>query len=449
MGNPDTVKYVKKIVYNKYISPFESDKHKCVGVELEFPLLNMRKNPVDTKLVNGLMEHIISMGCGFELLQRDMEGNIAAVENDHGDVISFDNSYNNIEFSMAKAITVAEIAYRFYGYFNSIQRYLMLHDYIITGLGTNPYKRYINDSPVKISIYNAIRGYLFSVKGSQYHKYSYFPSYISSVQTHIDLKPNEITMALNLYAKLDFVRALLFSNSLPFEDSGTQFAKYICYRDFLWEMSGFSYNPLNVGKYDLWFGSIDDIVNSYLPRSIFYRKRNETYEHFTPVPLIDYFSDEKHGALPEDIQSFISFHTIELTARGTLEIRSDCAQPLKTTFAPAAFNQGLSLDLIKTKQLCDAFFEDNNIKFKNSELRNFIVSGEIIPRLDRKKLSEFILNLIDISYNALLQFSRGDETFLLPLYKRAETLAPPVLDTISALKSNNPIEDIIYANSLL
>src|SRR5665647_2519117 len=437
--------YVKNLIYNKYIFPFDknNDNDKNVGIELEFPLLNLNKLPVEMDIINGLMDFIMSGPYGFKMIRRDLDGNIAGLINDDGDVISFDNSFNNIEFSMAKAPSISIIAIKFYQYIELIQKYLRKFNYIITGLGTNPYKEYITDSPVKIEIYNAIRDHLTKTKGDKYHNYSYFPPYLSSVQTHIDVKNTDLITAFNLYAKLDFVRAILFSNSLPFNDSGISFKKFICFRDYLWEKSGFSYNPLNVGKNDIEFTSIDQIVNNYLDRSIFFKLRNEDYTSFTPIPIKDYFTDKRYDSIPEDINTFLSFRTIELTFRGTIEVRSDCSQPLKEAFAPAAFNHGLSYKLNDATTLCNTFLSENNIKYSNSQLRNFIISGNTIPGVISSSLSDFIIRLIDISSEGLIINSSGDEIYLAPLYSRAEALTCPALNTKSLLEQGNSIEKII------
>lgn len=442
--------YVKNLIYIKYILPFNknNDSNKNVGVELEFPILNLSKKPVEMHVINGLMDHIMSVSYGFRLLQRGSDGNIAGLINDDGDVICFDNSYNNIEFSMAKAPSISIIAKRFYLYIELIQEYLRKNNYIITGLGTNPFKEYITDSPVKIEIYNAIRSYLIKSQGDKYHKYQNFPPYLSSVQTHIDVKNTDLITAFNLYAKLDFVRAILFSNSLPFIDSGINFKKYICFRDYLWEKSGFSYNPLNVGKNDFEFTSIDQIVNSYLPRSIFIKARKGKYTSFSPIPIKDYFSDKCYNSIPEDIDTFLSFRTIELTYRGTIEVRSDCSQPLKEAFAPVAFNHGLSFKINEAISLCDTFFSEYNIKYSNSQLRNFIVSGNAIPGISSYALSDFVVHLIDISSEGLVNNSPVDNIYLKPLYNRAEELTCPAIYTKALLEHGYPLEKVIlqYSN---
>jgi gamma-glutamylcysteine synthetase len=408
---------VRNLIYDKYIKPFydkyDSGEIGFVGVELEFPLINLNKKPVSTSITNQLMKHIVSQDWGFSISCIDDNGNICEVKRtltNGEEVIGFDNSYNNLEFSMAKARTIAAISERFYNYLSNILDFLGQYDYTIIGIGSNQYKQYIEDSPVETEPYKTIHKYLTDApyydngqESLTYHNYNIFPAYISSVQTHVDVEPEHLADAFNLFSRLDFVRAILFSNSPPLYDMPIELKDYICCRDYLWENSGFAYNPESVGKNDFFANDYDDIIDNYLQRSIFMRIRQDAsgttkYEHFKPVPLYKYFSDPAFDAIPEDIFSFLSFKTVELTFRGTLEIRSDCAQQLENAFAPVYFNFGLSKNLQNACQLCDDFWDLHDLyKISNSTLRNQILSGKkisaIIPSITDDVIADFIEKL--------------------------------------------------------
>ncbi|UKI36008.1 MAG: hypothetical protein L6V93_18630 [Clostridiales bacterium] len=63
-------------------------------------------------------------------------------ENAHGDVISFDNSYNNFEFSLCYGNNLCEIKKRFDEYFAEAQNYFSRENYELIGRGTNPNKKH-------------------------------------------------------------------------------------------------------------------------------------------------------------------------------------------------------------------------------------------------------------------------------------------------------------------
>ncbi len=400
---------VRKLIFNKYIKPFydkyDSGDIGFVGVELEFPLINLSKKPVSTEITNLLMNHIILQDWGFSISCSDDNGNICELKRTlptGNEFIGFDNSYNNLEFSMAKEHTVNEISERFYNYLSNILDFLAQFDYTISGIGSNQYMQYIEDSPVEMEPYKTIRSFL-----TENCNDIYFPAYISSAQTHIDVEPEYLADAFNLFSRLDFVRAILFSNSPPLYNMPIEMKDYICCRDYLWENSRFGYNPESVGKNDFYAKDYDDIIDNYMQRSIFMRIRQdengmENYEHINPIPLYKYFSDSEFNAIPEDISTFLSFKNVELTFRGTLEIRSDCAQPLENVFAPARFNFGLSNNLQAACQLCDDFWDTHNLHtVSNSTLRNQIISGkkisEIVPTITDDVISDFIAKLIDLA----------------------------------------------------
>ncbi|MBO5021526.1 MAG: hypothetical protein J6D52_12745, partial [Clostridia bacterium] len=317
----------RKIVQKEFIAPFCKKGRKNIGVELEFPLLNLAKAPVDKKLALGLLEKMLSSG--FRVAEYGADSNPAFIINDDGDVLSFDNSYNNFEFSMEKCENLYEMSQRFYKLYEGVQNYLLPLGYSLCGIGANPFHPHLTSSPVSFPVYSLIKEFLGSFSGGTYHSYTDFPAYLSSVQTHLDVPIDNLAKALTLFADLDFVRALLFSNSPAFPDS-EGFENAVCFRDYLWEKSGFGSLQNNVGKVEGKFSSAKDIENLILSRSMFYRVRDSKYELVPETTVAKYFL--RTDAKEEDINSYLSFQNVEITRRGTLEVRSDCAQPIKDAF---------------------------------------------------------------------------------------------------------------------
>ena len=122
-------------------------------------------------------------------------------------------------------------------------------------------------------------------------------------------------------------------------------------RKFLWENSNFK--PLNVGKNKI-YTSLDDLINDYMNRNIFYVLRNN---HFLllneKLPLNQFFNkskvmvynelSKKQFIVPsiDDFKNFRSYKSVELTRYGTLEIRTDCTQKFDEIFKLVAFNVGI------------------------------------------------------------------------------------------------------------
>lgn len=412
----------RKIIYDTFLKPFETKKVGNIGVELEFPLINKANCDVDTKFARGIFDLFLKDGFKTEIA--DKNGNPLFIINKFGDCISFDNSYNNFEFSLNYGDNLLEIKERFDVYFKKVNDYFNSNNHTLVGLGTNPNKKYISQNHVGFDTYKMVNEYLSKIPGK--HEMSDFPAYLSSVQTHLDVNLKDLPKAYTLFSKLDFARAILFSNSPDFDDKG-----YLCYRDYLWENSGFGAGKNITGKIDEEFTNTDDIIEFFCKKSMFNRIRDGKYETFKPVNIVEYFENPKYEAIESDINEYLSFKNVEITRRGTLEIRSDCAQPFFRAFAPPAFNLGILENIDEAIDATEGFFDENNIELSNTELRNIVISGKKLSKIcDEDFLSDFLYDLIEIASEGLEKRGKGEEIFLSPLYKNAVTLIPPA-------KSNN------------
>lgn len=392
----------KKIVYDRFFKPFENKiTAKKVGVELEFPLVSLDGGEIDEKYAASIMEYFLAKG--YKCVLYGTDGELLFMENEAGDCISFDNSYNNFEFSLSCAESLTELEQRFRAYLPEVLRYLEKGGMTLVGRGTNPNKKRISQHPVPFSTYKMVDEFLH--KGKSEHDFPDFPAYLSSVQTHLDVNLAELPRAYTLFAKLDFLRALLFANSPDWDNLG-----YILYRDFLWEKSAFAGANIT-GKVDEKFSNVDEMTDYFLKKCMFNRVRGGKYEIFAPVPIEEYF--QKPDAEARDIECYLSFKNVEATARGTLEVRGDCAQPFDRAFAPPAFSLGILAALDKAAARTDEFFRDNNITKTNSQLRDIVCTNsdlEQIAPID--KLNEFKADMLSIAREALARRGRGEQRLL-------------------------------------
>ena len=272
-----------EIIKKRFIDPFNGKTIGNIGVELEFPLINVKGESVSREVTDGLMEMFLRSGFRVEEFAGD--GTPLFISNPDGDCLSFDNSYNNFEFAMNYGDNLYAIAQRFFKYFNTAQEYLKGFSYMLAGTGINPHIGHITQNRVDYPVYNMVNEFLHSFPAE--HSFPDFPAYLSSIQTHLDVSVAELPRAATLFARLDFVRAALFANS-PKDG-------YLCFRDMLWEGSAFP----NTGKVDEIYETTDDIINSFMRRRMFNRIRGGKYEIFKPVTVDEYF--KLPDALPDDI----------------------------------------------------------------------------------------------------------------------------------------------------
>lgn len=409
------------IIYNRFIAPFENKKLGNVGVELEYPLINLDKKPVDEDFARGYLLKLVNEG--FKVEDVDTFGNPVFVINKDGDVISFDNSYNNIEFSMNYCGNLLEIKDRFYNLFAHAKQYFEKENYIIAGVGYNPYREYVNQAHVSYPVYNMVDEFLHKNNTEETHKIPDFPAYLSSVQTHLDADVKSMPEIADLFIKIDFLMAYIFSNSLCDD--------YLCYRDYLWENSGFGLLSDNTGSYKDTFKNLDGVMESFKNRSMFNRVRNGQYEIFEPVIFKDYFD----GSNDSDIKQFLSFKNIEITARGTIEVRSTCTQPLADAFAPSAFYLGLAHNYKKATDITDKLCLSESLP----ELRHKAIKGELPKVVTKEDIKQILFDLLDISKDGLIKRGNSEETLIKPLYKRVEEFSCPA----KIMKNSENIEKLL------
>lgn len=393
----------REIIYDRFIKPFEGKNSGNIGVELEFPLINKNGGDVDTEFVGSVMEFLEKEG--FSCVLYGVGGEKLFMENKSGDCLSFDNSYNNFEFSMMYGDNLCDIKARFDSYFDMVQKYLTQKNHALYPRGTNPNFPGISVNHTPFSTYNMVQEYLHKFPGR--HSYNDFPAFMSSVQTHLDIDVGRLPAAYTLFCRMDFIRALLFGNSPDFEGRGWRI-----FRDYLWENSGFGNSPEITGSVDRNFEKTEDIVDFFLDKGMFNRIRNEEYEVFEPVPIKDYFTNPAYGAKKEDIECYLSFRNVEVTSRGTLEVRSDCTQPEGRFFAPPAFNLGILNNLDRAKAVLDSFIEKNGIKKTPSQLRTLAAQCREEEIASTDELLGLCSKLQDIAREGLLKRGKGEESLI-------------------------------------
>lgn len=95
---------VMNILYEKYIRPTENKNNRYIGVEIEMPIVNLEHKAVDFDTVHSLT-NVFLKEFHFTPTGIDEQGHIySALNNENGDVFSYDCSYNNMEFSLAEKV---------------------------------------------------------------------------------------------------------------------------------------------------------------------------------------------------------------------------------------------------------------------------------------------------------------------------------------------------------
>ena len=410
-----------KLLKEKYLSNMKEDSELFVGVELEFPIVETNGNKTNIEVTKNLFRTLANLS-DFEVEKIDDEQNpIQLIHCSSKDRILFELSYNTIEFAFERARSINEVAKRFEAYLKIIQPILQENNHKIQGHGIHPLWQENDNSPVKIERYKMLMAFLaMNGTGMKTHSYPSYGAFICGNQVQLDVRRDNYVRIINAFNKIEAAKAYLFSNS---EFSAEAWDTKIA-RDIFWEESLHGYYKENVGIYPKDYQSEEEFFNNLARTAIFTAIREGKSYYFKPIRVENYLDQKEITAytadgnekiinpVKEDLKQHRSYQFQDLTARGTVEFRSVCTQPLETTFAPIAFELGLFVELEKLEN----FLEDSSF-FKNEEqdyrkLRKKY-SKKILSKEEKEAIQSFSKDLLDIAEAGLMKRGYGEEKFLI------------------------------------
>lgn len=410
-----------KLLKEKYLSNMKEDSELFVGVELEFPIVETNGNKTNIEVTKNLFRTLANLS-DFEVEKIDDDQNpIQLIHCSSKDRILFELSYNTIEFAFERARSINEVAKRFEAYLKIIQPILQENNHEIQGHGIHPLWQENDNSPVKIERYKMLMAFLaMNGTGMKTHSYPSYGAFICGNQVQLDVRRDNYLRIINAFNKIEAAKAYLFSNSeFSVEAWDTKIA-----RDIFWEESLHGYYKENVGIYPKDYQSEEEFFNNLARTAIFTATREGKSYYFKPIRVEDYLDQKEITAytadgnekiinpVKEDLKQHRSYQFQDLTARGTVEFRSVCTQPLETTFAPIAFELGLFVELEKLEN----YLEDSSF-FKNEEqdyrkLRKKY-SKKILSKEEKEAIQSFSKDLLDIAEAGLMKRGYGEEKFLI------------------------------------
>ena len=410
-----------KLLKEKYLSNMKEDSELFVGVELEFPIVETNGNKTNIEVTKNLFRTLANLS-DFEVEKIDDDQNpIQLIHCSSKDRILFELSYNTIEFAFERARSINDVAKRFEDYLKIIQPILQENNHEIQGHGIHPLWQENDNSPVKIERYKMLMAFLaMNGTGMKTHSYPSYGAFICGNQVQLDVRRDNYLRIINAFNKIEAAKAYLFSNS---EFSAEAWDTKIA-RDIFWEESLHGYYKENVGIYPKDYQSEEEFFNNLARTAIFTATREGKSYYFKPIRAEDYLDQKEITAytadgnekiikpVKEDLKQHRSYQFQDLTARGTVEFRSVCTQPLETTFAPIAFELGLFVELEKLEN----YLEDSSF-FKNEEqdyrkLRKKY-SKKILSKEEKEAIQSFSKDLLDIAEAGLMKRGYGEEKFLI------------------------------------
>lgn len=422
----------KELLKQRYYLPIKEQPGLFVGIELEYPVVNLSGNATDVSLTKQLLIYLID-NFGFKADKFDSDNNpIQLIEQSSGDMILFEVSYNTIEFAFAKASRIAEVEERLDAYLSMIQPYLRNHNHELQGWGVNPNWAKNDNSPVKSPRYEMLMDFLELSKAKNnpfFHNYPEYGSFICGSQVQLDVSKISYLRVLNAFNQIEGPKAVLFANS---EFWGSDWDLAIS-RDVFWENSMHGVFEENAGIFPRMFKNEDDYFSYLSETAIFTAKRAEETYYFEPIRAKDYLNKSAiqawsiHGKevsikpSEDDFKTHRSYQFQDLTTRGTIEFRSVCTQPFSATFAPAAFHLGLLVNLERLENILkDSPFFDA-FDFDYPRIRR-LFSKKDISDTDLKLIFPLTEALLVCAEDGLKSRGFGEEIYLAPLKEKLKAL---------------------------
>lgn len=410
-----------KLLKEKYLSNMKEDSELFVGVELEFPIVETNGNKTNIEVTKNLFRTLANLS-DFEVEKRDDDQNpIQLVHCSSKDRILFELSYNTIEFAFERAHSIDEVAKRFEAYLKIIQPILQENNHEIQGHGIHPLWKENDNSPVKIERYKMLMAFLaMNGTGMKTHPYPSYGAFICGNQVQLDVRRDNYIRIINAFNKIEAAKAYLFSNS---EFSSEAWDTKIA-RDIFWEESLHGYYRENVGIFPKDYQSEEEFFNNLARTAIFTVTREGKSYYFKPIRVEDYLDQKEIIAyttdgkkkninpVKEDLKQHRSYQFQDLTARGTVEFRSVCTQPLETTFAPIAFELGLFVQLEKLENYLEhcSFLKNEKQDYRNLRKK---YSKKILSKKEKEKIKTFSKELLEISKSGLLERGYEEEKYLI------------------------------------
>ena len=422
----------KELLKQRYYLPIKEQPGLFVGIELEYPVVNLSGNATDVSLTKQLLIYLID-NFGFKADKFDSDNNpIQLIEQASGDMILFEVSYNTIEFAFTKASRIAEVEERLDTYLSMIQPYLRNHNHELQGWGVNPNWAKNDNSPVKSPRYEMLMDFLELSKAKNnpfFHNYPEYGSFICGSQVQLDVSKISYLRVLNAFNQIEGPKAVLFANS---EFWGSDWDLAIS-RDVFWENSMHGVFEENAGIFPRVFKNEDDYFSYLSETAIFTAKRAEETYYFEPIRAKDYLNKSAiqawsiHGKevsikpSEDDFKTHRSYQFQDLTTRGTIEFRSVCTQPFSATFAPAAFHLGLLVNLESLENILNdsPFFEA--FDFDYPRIRR-LFSKKDISDTDLKLIFPLTEALLVCAEDGLKLRGFGEEIYLAPLKEKLKVL---------------------------
>jgi len=440
--------------YFKRFSKYDDldDSQRKIGLELEFPVLDINGNPPDIEVIHSLFDYIHEKFEWEPIFFKDI---YYGVENlTQYEKLTFESGRVCIEYSSPPCKNIYELKKRVIQILDVIAEYLDHISYYLFCGGLSPNIHPNSDFALKIDCYHFLteetrHHFVPEDIGKDYLAYLF----TSHNSPHIDIGSRETIEVFNTLNALSGLQIALTVNSAIWK--GMPNMEYKCLRNHFYEKmyphrSNFitmpAYFPRNKREYIDYILNVPPLMisrnNSYL-RIL---NKKSLYDFLkTSTCRASNSSGEETEVFPDYTDFFFNEHYIWTNSRlrskfGTIENRASCQQPQKDLFCVAALILGLISNKEEAQELVSSFPLSKWVEIYSRALKNGIM-------IFNQEIKEYNIleEYLNIAYSGLKKRGCGEEKFLSALFKRLESLKDPA-DNMIDLYNEGGIKLVIKNN---
>ena len=446
-----------KILETEYFKKFSKydnidDNQRKIGLELEFPVIDINGNPPDIDIIHSLFDYLNEK---FEWAPIFFKDIYYGLENlTQYEKLTFESGRVCIEYSSPPFNNLFELKRRvveildIIAYFFKERRYYLFCGGLSPNIHPNP------DFALKIDCYSFLteetkHHFVHEDIGKDYLAYLF----TSHNSPHVDIGSCEAVEIYNILNALSGLQIALTANSAIWK--GMPDMEYKCLRNHFYEKmyphrSNFitmpAYFPSSRRDYIDYILTVPPLLisrnNSYLrilnKKSFYDFLKNSTC-------LVSNFSGEEIEIFPEYADFFFNEHYIWTNSRlrskfGTIENRASCQQPQEDMFCVAALVLGIICNKEEVRKFISDIPYSKWVEIYSKALKHGMTIFEE-GNNDYNILKEYLC----IAKKGLEKRGYGEEIFISALFKRFKLLKNPA-DIMIDLYKKGDIELVIKKN---
>lgn len=401
-----------------------------VGMEAKFCLVDSRGGAVEERHLQGLFESLERKGW---TAARDANLGILTGASKPGEscpaLISTGTGHCKVEFSVPYGRTLQELESSYSGMARDSKAYADRHGIRFLCLGVHPV------TEPSSSLVQKKSRHVFWDQAFRTRLVHLF-ALTADCQVHVDVKPEEVHDAVNVFQGLTGAQIALTANATVWK--GAVDPEYLDVREAFWDW--WLPDEERAGVVSSPFGSIEayvDLLSSLRP--VFVERDGRSLGIYHYPSFKDYFfSREKPwGLTPEgekvflepreediDLHDTFSWYTARLSRYCTLENRANCQQPPEDVMAIPAMTLGLMENLAGALAVMG---EHDWASLRGS--RQDAVRMGMKATIDGRPLTGLCREVLEAAEEGLVLRGHDEERYLAPLWERLEEEACPALMT--------------------